>query len=32
VVARTNVIRIVFAAVIAVLGMEMIFNGITGRL
>lgn len=32
VVARTNVIRIVFAVVIAVLGIEMIFNGSTGRL
>jgi uncharacterized membrane protein YfcA len=32
VVARTKVIRIVFAAVIALLGAEMIFNGITGRL
>jgi uncharacterized membrane protein YfcA len=32
VIARTNVIRIVFAAVIALLGMEMIFNGIRGRL
>jgi uncharacterized membrane protein YfcA len=30
--ARTNVIRIVFAVVIAVLGAEMIFSGITGRL
>ena len=30
--ARTKVIRVVFAVVIAVLGIEMIFNGITGRL
>jgi hypothetical protein len=30
--ARTKVIRIVFAIVIAVMGAEMIFNGITGRL
>jgi uncharacterized membrane protein YfcA len=32
VVARTNVIRIVFAVVIAALGLEMIVNGTTGRL
>jgi len=32
VVARTNVVRSVFAVVIAALGLEMIFNGITGRL
>jgi uncharacterized protein len=30
--ARTNILRIVFSAVIAVLGIEMIFNGFTGRL
>jgi hypothetical protein len=30
--ARTKIIRIVFAVVIAALGVEMIFNGITGRL
>jgi uncharacterized membrane protein YfcA len=32
VVAKTKVIRIVFALVIAGLGIEMIFNGMTGRL
>jgi uncharacterized membrane protein YfcA len=32
VVAKTKVIRIVFAVVIAALGLEMIFNGVTGRL
>jgi len=32
VVARASAIRIVFAAVIAALGVEMIFNGVTGRL
>jgi len=30
--ARVTVLRYVFAAVIVVLGLEMIFNGITGRL
>jgi hypothetical protein len=30
--ARTRLLRMVFSAVIAVLGIEMIFNGFTGRL
>jgi hypothetical protein len=30
--ARTKVLRVVFSAVIVVLGFEMIFNGFTGRL
>jgi hypothetical protein len=30
--ARTRVLRIVFAAVILALGIEMIYNGLTGRL
>jgi uncharacterized membrane protein YfcA len=30
--ARTQSLRIVFSAVIVILGIEMIFNGFTGRL
>jgi uncharacterized protein len=30
--ARTRILRIIFAAVILVLGIEMIYNGLTGRL
>ena len=30
--ARVRVMRLVFAAVIALLGFEMIYNGLTGRL
>jgi uncharacterized membrane protein YfcA len=30
--AKTRILRIIFAAVILVLGIEMIFNGLTGRL
>jgi len=30
--AKTRVLRIVFSLVILVLGIEMIFNGLTGRL
>jgi hypothetical protein len=30
--ARTRSLRIVFSAVIVILGIEMIFNGFTGRL
>ena len=30
--ARTHAVRAVFAVVIGVLGMEMIYNGMTGRL
>jgi hypothetical protein len=30
--ARTKILRVVFSAVIVALGLEMIFNGFTGRL
>ena len=30
--AKTRILRIIFAAVILVLGIEMIYNGLTGRL
>jgi uncharacterized membrane protein YfcA len=30
--ARTRILRIIFAAVILALGIEMIYNGLTGRL
>ena len=30
--AKTKAIRIIFAVVIAMLGMEMIYSGLTGRL
>jgi hypothetical protein len=30
--ARTRVLRLIFGAVIAVLGVEMIYNSLTGRL
>jgi uncharacterized membrane protein YfcA len=30
--AKTNIMRIVFAAVISILGLEMIYNGIAGRI
>jgi uncharacterized membrane protein YfcA len=29
--ARTKYLRVVFSAVIVILGIEMIFNGFTGR-
>ena len=30
--AKTRILRIIFAAVILILGIEMIYNGLTGRL